>query len=98
LPVDRRKCDKNKKIEHGFDSIKTKRALAGCRKTLRLSLRGAERRGNPDKIPPLSAELAKKRKQNAKESLDCFPPRFARGRNDGDRNRLFQQPAEAFCD
>jgi len=31
-------------------------------------------------IPLLSAEAQKK-----EESLDCFPPRFARGRNDGDR-------------
>jgi len=45
---------------------------------------------------PLLAKVAKKRKQKAEESLDCFPPRFARGRNDGDSNRLFQQPARAF--
>jgi len=49
------------------------------------------------KMLPLLAKAAKnKGGKKAEESLDCFPPRFARGRNDGDRNRLFQQPARAI--
>jgi len=55
-------------------------------------LRGAERRGNPDK----NSATIRKGGKKAEESLDCFPPRFARGRNDGDRNRLFQRPVRAF--
>jgi len=44
-------------------------------------LRGAERRGNLDK----NSTAIRKGGKKAEDSLDCFPPRFARARNDGDR-------------